>query len=633
MVKVVVDGKEIEAEEGITVYDLMKNEGIEFWKPFEVPQLEFIRNGDCPLLNIAEVDGNIVNPKTLKQLKVKDGMVINTKSKQIEEKLTERLNWLKEKEECYLVRLLQEFVAVEAENAGFISLEERKKSTSEGWVSEPSILYDPQLCIRCKNCIETCRSVQTVEALSFDEEKGIIQIDEARCTRCGQCIHACPMGLETEEVKVFKKFYGCELCPYSRPLGAMREVDNTMKVWEVLKDPEKYVVVQFAPSIRVSIGEEFGLPPGEIVVGKVYAALRRLGFDRIWDTNFGADETIMEEGTEFIYRLIKAGIISKEDVKGIEIKDEILEKISDTLPQFTSCSPGWIKFCETFFPDLIPNISSCKSPQQMFGPTAKTYAALKLGIDPRKIVVVSIMPCTAKKFERAREEMCSAWKWLKENGHIPEDTPKFPDVDIVITTREFAKLLRMAGIDITKLPDEGPDTLLGKYTGAAAIFGRTGGVMEAALRTAYELITGKTLQKLEWEELETLDGIKVATIKLNGKEINVAVAHGLGNARKVCESIRNGGEFAKFHFIEFMACPGGCIGGGGQPLPTNFERIKARVDALTAHDRQLPLRKSHENPEIQQMYKEFFEHPISEKSHELLHTKYVDRSKELKTNS
>jgi len=629
MVVVKLDGKDVEVEEGTTVYELLQKEGKTFWRPFEVPQLEFIRNEDCPLINIVEVDGRIANPKILKGLKVKEGMVINTNSKLIEDKLTERLNWLKEKEECYLVRLLQEFVACEAENGGLISMEERQKWEIDPWISLPSILHDPKLCVRCQNCIETCKTVQSVEALAFDEEKGVVLVDEARCARCGQCIHACPMGKEIGAVKVFKKWFECELCPYSRPLGAIREIDNVKEVWEALKDPEKFVVVEFAPALRASLGEEFGMEPGTLVTGKIYAALRRAGFDRVWDTNFAADLTIMEEGTELIYRLVKAGIISKDELP-FEVDEEVLEEVNSTLPQFTSCSPGWIKFCETFYPELIPHLSSAKSPQQMFGAVAKTYAAEKLGIDPRKMVVVSIMPCTAKKFERNRDEMCDAFKYWLEKGVVSEDE-KFPDIDYVLTTRECAKLLKMAGINLAEMPDEGPDPLLGQYTGAATIFGRTGGVMEAALRTAYEIITGKPLEKLEFEELGTLEGVKTATIKLNGKEIKVAVAHGLSNARKICESVKNGGEFADYTFIEFMACPGGCIGGGGQPIPTNKETIKARVDALNTDDRQLPIRKSHENPEIKQIYEDFLKKPVSKLAHHLLHTHYFDRSKELKS--
>ncbi|GEM_PF-59856 len=629
--KVVVklDGKDVEVEGSMSVYDLLQKEGKTFFRPFEIPQLEFIKNEDCPLINIVEVDGRIVHPKILKGLKVKDGMVINTRSKLVEEKLIERLTWLKEKENCYLVKLLQEFVACEAENAGLISMKEREKWNIEPWFSSPAIFYEPELCIRCQNCVETCKTVQSVEALAFVDEKGVILVDEARCTRCGQCIHACPMGKESGEVKVFKKAFGCETCPYSRPLGAIREVDDVMEVWKALKDPEKFVVVEFAPSIRASLGEEFGMKPGELVTGKIYAALRRVGFDKIWDTNFAADLTIMEEGTELVYRLVKAGILSKDELP-IEVDEEALAEVSSSLPQFTSCSPGWVKFCETFYPELISHISSAKSPQQMFGAVAKTYAAEKLGIDPRKMVVVSIMPCTAKKFERTRSEMCDAFKYWLEKGVVKEEE-KFQDVDYVLTTRECAKLLKMAGINLAEMPEEEADPLIGKYTGAATIFGRTGGVMEAALRTAYEIITGKPLEKLEFEELGTLEGIKTATIKLNGKAIKVAVAHGLGNARKICDSIKNGGEFASYTFIEFMACPGGCIGGGGQPIPTDRETIKARVETLNREDRQLPLRKSHENPEIKQIYADFLKKPVSTLAHHLLHTHYFDRSKELKS--
>ncbi|WP_353640742.1 [FeFe] hydrogenase, group A [Desulfonauticus submarinus] len=560
----------------------------------------------------------------LKNLMVKEGMVIKTKSSLIEKKLNERLSWLKEKDNCYLIKKLQELVICEAENAGLISKEKIKEQKITGWISAPSILYDPELCIRCGSCVDTCKTIQTAEAIVLDKEKGII-LDESKCVRCGQCIHACPMGKEINAVKVFKKAFGCETCAYSRPLGAIREIDQVQEVINVLQDPEKFVVVEFAPSIRASLGEEFGLEPGSLVTHKLYAALRKAGFDKVWDTNFTADLTIIEEGTELILRLIKAGILSKDELPpDLNINEHAIEEVSSALPQFTSCSPGWVKFCETFYPELIPNISSAKSPQQMLGPIAKTYAAKKLGIDPKKMVVVSIMPCTAKKYEREREEMCDAFKYWQEKGEVNN---KFQDVDYVLTTRECAKLLKILGIDLKKMPEEEADPLIGKYTGAATIFGRTGGVMEAALRTAYELITGTPLEKLEFEDLGSLEGIKKASIKLGNKEIKVAVAHGLSNARKICESIKQGNGFKDYVFIEFMACPGGCIGGGGQPIPTNPTTVKTRTTALNTDDKKCALRKSHENPEVKQVYSDFLKEPVSKLAHHLLHTQYIDRSK------
>ncbi len=626
MITVKLDEQDIQVEENTTVAQLLEKQGKSYFRPYELPQLEAIKNSDCPLINIVEVDGRVANAKILKGLTVKEGMVINTRSKLVEEKLNERLDWLKKKDNCYLIKKLQELVVCEAENAGLISREEIEKQQIEGWTSPPSILYDPELCVRCGNCVETCKTVQTAEAIALDKEKGVILVDEAKCVRCGQCIHACPMGKETGAVKVFKETFDCETCPYSRPLGAIREIDHVKEVTNALKDPEKFVVVEFAPSIRASLGEEFGMEPGTLVTNKLYAALRRAGFDKVWDTNFTADLTIMEEGTELILRLVKAGALSKDDLpEGLTINEHTLEEVSSALPQFTSCSPGWVKFCETFYPEFIPHISSAKSPQQMLGPVAKTYAAQKLGVDPNKMVVVSIMPCTAKKYERARDEMCDASKYWMEKGKAQAT---FQDVDYVLTTRECGKLLKTLGIDLREMPEEEADPLIGKYTGAATIFGRTGGVMEAALRTAYELITGTPLEKLEFEDLGTLDGIKKAAIKLGDKEIKVAVAHGLSNARKVCESIKEGGEFKDYVFIEFMACPGGCIGGGGQPIPTNQTTIKARTAALNTDDKQCPLRKSHDNPEVKQIYADFLKEPVSELAHHLLHTHYIDRSGE-----
>jgi iron-only hydrogenase group A len=375
------------------------------------------------------------------------------------------------------------------------------------------------------------------------------------------------------------------------PVGALKEKDDTDKVWQALADPDKHVIVQTAPAIRVSLGEEFGESRGAIVTKKLPAALRRLGFDKVFDTDFTADLTIMEEGNEFLERLQHGG----------------------KLPLITSCSPGWIKFCEHYYPEFLDNLSTCKSPQQMFGAVAKTYYAQKMGIDPSKIFVVSIMPCTAKKFEAQRPEMNSSG---------------YQDVDVALTTRELSRMLKEAGIDVSKLPDEEFDDPLGISTGAGAIFGATGGVMEAALRTVYEVVTGKELQNIEFTSVRGVEGIKEATIDVDGTKVNVAVAHGLSNARKVLDRVKNGE--ANYHFIEIMCCPGGCVGGGGQPILSSEERWdtdyrEVRGNAIYEVDRSMKLRKSHENPAVQTLYKEFLGKPLSEKSHHLLHTHYTKR--------
>jgi len=370
------------------------------------------------------------------------------------------------------------------------------------------------------------------------------------------------------------------------PTGALSEVDSTRKVWEALGDAKKHVVVQTAPAIRVALGEEFGLAPGSIVTGQLVAGLRALGFDRVFDTNFTADLTILEEGNELLQRLTTGG----------------------TLPMITSCSPGWIKFIEHFYPDMLGNLSTCKSPQQMFGALAKTYYAERAGVDPADMFVVSIMPCTAKKFECERPEMRSSG---------------YQDVDAVLTTRELARMLREAGIDPTALEPEDYDAPLGIGTGAAVIFGATGGVMEAALRTVYEVVMKQDLPSLDFREVRGFEGIKEAEVVLGDTTVRVAVAHTLGNARKLLERVRSGEAF--YHFIEIMACPGGCIGGGGQPIGTNTERRLERIDAIYQADRDLPLRKSHDNPEVKQLYEEFLGEPLGHKSHELLHTQYTAR--------
>jgi NADH-quinone oxidoreductase subunit G len=437
--------------------------------------------------------------------------------------------------------------------------------------SSASIIRDINKCISCGRCVRMCQQIQSVGAINYMNRgtdrivstvlnKGLGNVE---CVNCGQCIHVCPVG-------------------------AIRERSSIDEVWAAIHDKTKHVVVQSAPSIRATLGEELGLPPGTLVTGKMYAALRRLGFDVVLDTNFTADLTIMEEGSELISR-VKAGGV---------------------LPLITSCCPGWIKFAEHFYPDLLPNISTCKSPQQMFGSLVKTYYAQQKQINPEVIVSVSIMPCTAKKFEAQRPEM---------------NASGFRDVDYVLTTRELARMIKEAGIDFARLPDESADKLMGQYSGAATIFGASGGVMEAALRTAYNLITNTELANFEIKPVRGLEGIKEATVDVKGMKINVAIAHGLANARVILDQIKSGKS--PYHFIEIMACPGGCVGGGGQPIGYNMVLRGTRSNTLYGEDKSLPLRRSHENPEIQSIYNAFLGEPFSHKSHELLHTTYTKRGK------
>jgi len=437
--------------------------------------------------------------------------------------------------------------------------------------SSPSLIRDASKCVNCLRCVTVCAQVQGVNLLT-PEGRGFNSkvvpamgqnLADAACVFCGQCSVVCPTG-------------------------AIIERDETAKVLAALEDPSKHVVVQEAPAVRAQLGEEFGMPPGTLVTGKMIAALRQLGFDRVFDTNFTADLTIIEEGNELLKRV----------------------KTGGKLPMITSCSPGWIKFIEHFYPQFLPHLSTCKSPQQMFGALAKTYYAQSAGIDPKNIFSVSIMPCTAKKYEASRPEM---------------NASGFRDVDVVLTTRELGRMIRQAGIDFINLAPESFDAPMGQYTGAATIFGATGGVMEAALRTVYAVVVGKNMPSLDIAPVRGLEGVKEAALVVGPLgEVRVAVAHGLGNARKLMDKIADG--TANYAFIEIMACPGGCVGGGGQPLPVSNEKRTLRAQALYHDDHDVQeFRQSHENQAVKELYDKFLKEPLGHMSHKLLHTHYVER--------
>ena len=486
-------------------------------------------------------------------------------------------------QKCELQALANEFAFGDTL---FLDLIEERNYTIDR--SSPSFIKDDSKCIRCQRCVRTCSELQYISAIAV-ANKGLHQkissfhnrpMSHVVCTNCGQCVNRCPTGALVEKTYIDQ-------------------------VWDAIYDPEKHVVVQTAPAVRVALGEDLGYDPGERVTGKMVTALRQLGFDSILDTDFTADLTIMEEGTELLTRLKKLLVDGKKET---------------AIPMFTSCSPGWIKFIEHKYPQFLHNLSTCKSPQQMFGTLAKTFYAQKRHIDPSKIVSVSIMPCTAKKYEADRPEM-------RASG--------YKDIDFVLTTRELAVMVKQAGIDFRNLESSHYDSVMGDSTGAAVIFGATGGVMEAALRTAYEIVTGREVpfNNLNITPARGMDGVKEATVKiegckddwkfLEGVELKVAVAHGLRNANKIMKLLKDGE--APYHFVEIMACPGGCIGGGGQPIPTSMEIRKNRMKAIYSEDEHMVLRKSHENPEVIAIYKEFLGKPNSHLSHELLHTHYVER--------
>lgn len=576
MVHLKINNIPVEVKEGSTILEAAKVAGI------NIPTLCYLKEineiGACRVC-VCEVKGarSLVAACVYP---VNEGMEVFTNTEKVRKsrKTTLELLLSDHKKECLscvrstnceLQKLSNEYGCDENRFQGARSEYEEDNSTSY-------LVRDNEKCILCRRCVAVCKKVQEVAVIA-PSRRGFnthiacafeSDLNDAPCVACGQCVAVCPTG-------------------------ALREREEIDNVREAINDPEKVVVVAAAPAVRAAIGEEFGYPIGTNTEGKMFTAMRMLGFDKVFDVNFGADLTILEEANELLHRVKEGG----------------------TLPMFTSCSPGWIRFVEYYYPELIPNLSSCKSPMQMFGATVKTYWAQKEGIDPKNIYVVGVMPCTAKKFEKTRDD---------------ENASGYPDIDAVLTTRELAKMIKNSGILYNELPDGTFDNPLGEFTGAGVIFGATGGVMEAALRTAAEKLTGKPLDNVEFKQVRGIKGIKEAEYDLNGTKVKVAVASGLTNAKELCEKIKKGE--CDYTFVEVMCCPGGCVNGGGQPIQSAYTRRQVdlrskRAKALYDEDKKAKIRKSHENEAVMALYKEFFGEPGSHKAHEILHTSYVNRKK------
>ncbi|SMD08806.1 NADH-dependent [FeFe] hydrogenase, group A6 [Sporomusa malonica] len=566
LVNITIDGEQVKVPKESTVLEAVRGIGI------KIPTLcyhpEFRPEGSCRIC-LVEVAGarslvaSCVYP-------VNEGMVVRTNTPEVREarKAVVELLLANHPEECLSCqRNLNCELQKIAADCGIRKVRfDGEKKNYPADAANPALVRDQNKCVLCGRCIRACSERQGVHVYSF-ANRGFnttvvpafnAGLHEAACTFCGQCANVCPTA-------------------------AIVEKDDTKEVWEALHDPKKHVVVQTAPAVRVALGEGLGIASGSIVTGQMVAALRRLGFDRVFDTVFSADVTIMEEGSEFIERLTKNG----------------------PLPMITSCSPGWVNYVELMYPDLLAHLSTTKSPQQIFGVLVKTYYAERVKLDPQDIISVSIMPCTAKKVEAGREEM-------KASG--------YQDVDYVLTTRELVRMIKEAGIDFSNLKSEEFDAPLGISSGAGVIFGATGGVMEAALRTVSEVLTGKPLECVDFHNVRGLSGMKEAEVHIGDKTVKVAVAHTLANARIILDKIRNGE--ADYHFIEIMACPGGCIGGGGQPISTSPDIREQRMAAIYECDKCAVIRKAHENPAVRELYDTWLKTPLGEKSHHLLHTHY-----------